>query len=268
MILFNNVGPVLIYVSDFQNWFRLGWCVKSPQIKLLTRYRPIPNAAIGEDVGEDESFQGREVFIDCSMNYFDERLINFTESGAAWRLFNTQVNNVPLPIAATLPNAPLVIPNPSAIPSSSAAKLDGLQDRLDYGSLVAAQNAGYPMVLLFTKFHVNFAFHQPAGTRDIPPGYTFFHVRPVTSVDEEVRHGPHSKRIIFQATPQRLELNGEVVFKRWNKSGGAIYPTELLNMDNYYIDPSYSAMGEINGAIPGGQCLYVRGVPKNLPNPR
>lgn len=269
MILFNTLGPALFYVNDFTSWYPFGWAVASPQIKLLSRYQTIPSAATGESFADDYAWQGKEALIDVEFNLFDERLINFVSASAKWRFFGPKNTNDKPSMPPSAQNggvgAAINQPNAQNGNNESFGKLDGIFDRLDYGSLSGDQDAGYPMCIRFLRFQNDNI--QKLSRQGIPPGYTFFHVRPVTEVDDNIGTNPQIRRIIFQATTQRIDFVGEEEkFRAFNKKKKPSYPESLLNIVNYIVDPSYQSILGVNGTIRGGQALYVRGIPRNLPN--
>ena len=267
MIQFPSLGPALVYVHDFFQWIQLGYCEVSPEIKIFEKFRPVDSAARGEESPDDRAFQGKEAVIDCRFNLFDERLINLASAAPSWKLFSPRpiiFSGSPQPFIAGggvgIPNVPA---NPLGNPSRDANRMDGVFDRLDYGSLASEQLGAYPLCVLFTKFKTNYAGRSGGN----PPGYTFFQVRPETAVDEYVGTTPHVKRILFSAVPHSVDFPDQAIFRRWSRKKGSFYPQELLELSNYYLDPAYTARQATNGVLPGGQALYVRGVPKTLPSP-
>lgn len=258
-VKFNTTGPALFFVSDFFNFHFLGSAEKSPEVKILDRYRPTPSANTGEDGVGDQSYQGFDCFVDVVLNRFDERLINFASASPRWNLFRNFIDPLPAmpapPVQAVLPSQPLAAPSPTA------NRFDGVEDRLDFGSLADSQTAGYPLVMFFPKFRADYS------NVGLPPGYTFFSTRIQTAVDERTDFSPHAKRFIFQAIPHRVEFPNESIFKTWNRKKQSVYPETLLNLSNYYLDPSYTAVQATNGIIRGGRVTFVRGIPKGLPIP-
>lgn len=273
MILFNNIGPCLFFVSDYYYWYPLGYSDTTPQVKFIDKYQPISSPSTGEHhaVSYDETFEGRDVYIDVTFNLFDERLMGFTNAAPRWNLF-TSLNapvNVAMPVQASVNGGANVqnAPVPASNFQANGNRQQGIFDRRDFGSLMSEQMASYPVCIFNLKFNSSYPDYQigrPLGNRCPPPGYTFFQMRPKTVVEVNISHSPNAKRFIFQAINHSVDFPNQSIFRTWNRKKINQYPLALLDISNYYIDNSYTNLLPNLGAIAGGQALYFPGIPKGL----
>lgn len=281
MILFNNTGPCAFFVYTGGTWFPFGYCEKSPQIKYLDRYQPIHSASTGEmaSSADDEAFQGKELYVDATFNFFDERLISFITAspkhGFVTQALQNNLANPAFPGAFAnrggldVTNSPL--PVQPFTGTSTGNRQPGIFDRRDFGALVSENNCGFPIAIMNMKFKPTYPQYanredsnQNFGNVCPPPGVTLLSAKSFTEIDLFLGHGPHQKRFIFQAVPVRVPFTDENMFGRFKRKKRSNFPGALLDLSNYHLDNGYTNSVPNLGTIPGGRVLYILGIPKGL----